>query len=142
MAEQQLVVQEDDDQPVFWMSFCPELGIYHHHREVDGEDPADAKFTREELVDMVEALMRASKAAEARQLADLCAWARLFAHKIVVFYVSGTFKIFNPIPSDDEEKAESEDMKQFFAEWKQQHPTSDTVPTVAAYKSVKPVFGG
>jgi hypothetical protein len=139
---EQVLSSDDDDQPVIWMSFCPDLGIYHCHREVEGEDPADSKFTREELVDMVEALMRSGKAAEAQQLALMCAWARLFAHKIVVFYVSGSFKIFNPVPPDDVEQAESEEMKKFFAEWQRQHPTNDSIPTVVAYKSKKPVLEG
>lgn len=135
---EQVQASEDSDQPVIWMSFCSDLGIYHCHREVEGEEPDDSKFTREELVDMVEALMRAGKSAEAQQLALICAWARLFAHKIVVFYVSGAFKIFNPVPPDVEEQAESEEMKQFFADWKRQHPMSDSIPTVVAYASKKP----
>ena len=79
---------------------------------------------------------------QAQQLALMCAWARLFAHKVVVFYVSGSFKIFNPIPPDAEEQAESEDMREFFATWQKEHPTSDSIPTVVAYKSKKPVLGG
>ena len=136
----QVLSPEDDEQPMIWLSFCPDLGIYHCHREVDGEEPADSKFVRDELVDMVEALMKAGKAAEAVQLADMCAWARLFAHKVVVFYLSGSFKIFNPVPPDVEEREEREDMKQFFAEWNRQHPTSDSIPTAVAYK--KPASGG
>ena len=139
MADQ-VLISEDDDQPVIWMSFCPDLGIYHCHREADGEEPVDSKFTRVELIDMVEALMKAGKASEAKQLADLCAWARLFAHKVVVFYVSGSFKIFSPVPPDEGEREESEDMKKFFAEWQRQHPTSESIPTVVAYK--KPASGG
>lgn len=93
---------DDEGRPVIWMSFCPDLGIYHCHREVDGEEPSDVKLTREELLDVVEGLMGAAagggaaQVAQAKQLADLCAWARLFSHKVVCFYASGVFKISTP----------------------------------------------
>jgi hypothetical protein len=124
------------------MSFCPDLGLYHYHREIDGEDPADSKLTRDELTDIVEALMKAGKAAEAQQLAFTSAWARLFAHKVVVFYVSGTFRVFNPTPPDALEQEESEDMKKFFSEWQKAHPTGDSIPTVVSYKSKRPLTEG
>lgn len=142
MVEQILSPVDGDDQPIIWMSFCPDLGLYHYHREADGEEPADSKLTREDLVDIVEGLMRAGKAAEAHQLAFTSAWARLFAHKVVVFYASGTFRVFNPVPPDVAEQEESADMKQFFAEWQREHPTNDSIPTVVGYKSKRSTSEG
>ena len=121
-------------EPTIWISFCNELGIYHCHREAEGEESSDEKFTRDELLDIVEALMKSGQLATAQQLAGMCAWARLFAHKIVVFYTSGRFRIFNPAPPPPEEQKDTTEMKKFLAEWNEKHPTSDSVPTVVSYK--------
>jgi hypothetical protein len=125
---------DDEGRPVIWMSFCPDLGIYHCHREEEGEEPSDTKLTREEVLDIVEGLMKVSQVSQAKQLAELCAWARLFAHNIVCFYGSGTFKIFKPVPPGSSEVEESEDMKKFFAEWNRAHPTKESVPVVVPFK--------
>ena len=50
-----------DDKPVIWVSFCPDLGIYHLHREVDNEDPSDEKLTRDELEIMVDGMVKAGQ---------------------------------------------------------------------------------
>jgi len=126
---------DEEGVPTIWISFCNELGIYHCHREAEGEESSDEKFTRNELLDIVEGLMKAGQLATAQQLAGMCAWARLFAHKNVVFYTSGSFKIFNPVPPQPEEQEDTEEMKKFLAEWNAKHPTSDTIPTVVAYRS-------
>jgi hypothetical protein len=131
------VSQPGDDEwvPTIWISFCNELGIYHCHREAEGEESSDEKFTRNELLDIVEGLMKSGQLATAQQLAGMCAWARLFAHKIVVFYTSGRFRIFNPESPPPEEQEDTEKMKKFQEEWNAKHPTSDTIPTVVAYRS-------
>lgn len=126
---------DEEGVPTIWISFCNELGIYDCHREAEGEKSSDEKFTRDDLLDIVEGLMKAGQLATAQQLAGMCAWARLFAHKIVVFYTSGSFKIFNPVPPPPEEQEDTEEMKKFLAEWNAKHPTSDTIPTVVAYRS-------
>ena len=123
-AENSQAIQEDDGKPTIWVSFCPDLGIYHIHREVDGEDPSDNKFTREDLADILNGMIKSAQVVEAQQLATLCAWGRLFGHKVVVFYTT---------PPDEVEKEESADMRQFFEEWKKAHPTDESVPTVVAY---------
>ena len=131
--EDDQVSTESDGKPTLWVSFCPDLGLYHVHREVDDEDPSDNKFTRDELLDLVDGMLKSGQVVEAQQLAHLCAWARLFSHKVVIFYTSGSFRVFNPVTLPPEEAEESEDMKQFFAKWKEEHPTSDSIPTVVGY---------
>ena len=131
----QPVASDDSDLPSVWISFCPDLGIYHYHREVDGEDVMDQKFTREELLLLVEGMMKVGQVEQIQELVQVCAWARLFAHKIVVFYLSGAFRIFNPIPPETPEQEDSQAMKAFFDEWKKSHPTDDTIPVVAPFKS-------
>ena len=126
-------VQDDDGKPAIWVSFCPDLGIYHIHREVDDEDTTDSKFTRDDLVDIVEGMISSAQVTEATQLTTLCAWGRLFAHKIVVFYTSGMFRVFNPVQPDVFEKDESGEMREFFDAWKKAHPTEESIPTVVAY---------
>ena len=125
---------DEEGEPTIWISFCNDLGIYHCHREAEGEEASDEKFTRDELLDLVEGLMKAGQLATAQQLAGMCAWARLFAHKIVVFYTSGTFRIFNPVHPPPEEQEDTLEMKKFLVKWNAEHPTSDTIPTVVAYK--------
>jgi len=134
----QVASSDDTDLPSVWISFCPDLGIYHYHREVEDEDVGDQKFTREELLLMVEGMMKAGKVEQIQELVQICAWARLFAHKIVVFYLSGAFRIFNPIPPETLEQEDSQAMKAFFDEWKKAHPTDDTIPVVAPFKSQSP----
>lgn len=130
-------VDEQAGQPVVWISFCPDLGLYHYHNESDpNEDPLDTKFTREQLEDVVAGLMQSQRVKDAQDLAVMCAWGRLFAHKIVVFYTSGLFRVFNPRPVPDFERDESVEMKNFFDEWKRKYPTTESVPVVAAYPSV------
>ena len=125
-----------EGKPTMWVSFCPDLGLYHLHREVDGEDPSDVKFTRVELVDMVEGLMRSAQALEAQQLAMYCAWARLFAHKVVMFTTAGEFRIYNPAPPlDESENEESADMKKFFADWRAAHPDDSALPVVPEHRT-------
>lgn len=131
--EDDQVSTESDGKPTLWVSFCPDLGLYHVHREVDDEDPSDNKFTRDELLDLVDGMLKSGQVVEAPQLATLCAWARLFAHKEVIFYTSGSFRVFNPVAPPPEEAEESEDMRQFFAKWKEEHPTTDSIPTVVGY---------
>jgi hypothetical protein len=127
------LAEDDVGKPTIWVSFCPDLGLYHVHREVEGEDPTDSKFTRADLRDIVDGMIESAQVVEAQQLATLCAWGRLFGHKVVVFYTSGIFRVFNPEPPDDLEEEESEDMRAFHVEWKKAHPTDDSVPTVEAY---------
>lgn len=124
----------DEGEPTIWISFCPELGLYHCHRESEGEESSDQKFTRDDLLDLVEGLMKAGELPTAEQMAGMCAWARLFAHKIVVFYTSGIFRIFNPVVPPPEEQVDTEEMKKFLAQWNAEHPTNDTIPTVVAYR--------
>lgn len=133
MSDVESPVQDDDGLPVIWASFCPDLGLYYIHREAEGEDPRDSKFTRSDLVDIIEGMIKTAQVADAQQLATLCAWARLFTHKVVVFYTSGTFRVFNPTPPDELEAEESADMKSFFDEWKKAHPTTDSIPTVVSH---------
>ena len=136
--ESQTSVIEDVGQPVTGVSFCPDLGIYHMHHEASGnDDPKDIKLTRSELHDLVDGLLKSGKALQAQQLAVMCAWARLFAHKVVVFYDTGVFRIFNPVPPDEKEAEESADMKQFFAAWEKEHPGGKGIPTVASCQSTR-----
>jgi len=125
---------EEEGEPTIWISFCNDLGIYHCHREAEGEEASDQKFTRDELLDLVEGLMKSGQMGTAQHLAGMCAWARLFAHKIVVFYTSGLFRIFNPVAPPPEEQEDTEEMKKFLVKWTAEHPTSDSIPTVVAYK--------
>jgi len=127
-----------EDVPVVWISFCPDLGIYHYHREAEGEETIDQKFTREELLTLVEGLMKAGEVEQIQQIIQPCAWARLFAHKVVVFYLSGTFRIFNPIPPETPEQEDSAAMKEFFEEWRRANPTDANIPVVAPFKSSLP----
>lgn len=128
---------EEEGEPTIWISFCNDLGIYHCHREAEGEESSDEKFTREELLDLVEGLMKSGQMSTAQQLAGMCAWARLFSHKIVVFYTSGLFRIFNPVAPPPEEQEDTEEMKKFLSKWMAEHPTSDSIPTVVAYKKTE-----
>lgn len=115
----------------------PNLGIYHVHQE-DGEaDPLDVKLTRDELHDFVDGLLKAGKAEQANQFAVMCAWARLFGHKVVVFYDTAAFRIFNPVPPEQPELEESAEMRTFFAEWEKAHPGGEKVPTVVSYRNTK-----
>jgi hypothetical protein len=128
---------ETEGTPTIWISFCNDLGIYHCHREAEGEESSDQKFTRDELLDIVEGLMKSGEMAAAQQLAGMCAWARLFAHKVVVFYTSGEFRIFNPVMPPPEEQEDTEEMKKFLDKWNAEHPTNDSIQTVVSYKSSK-----
>ena len=125
---------EDVGKPTMWVSFCPDFGLYHVHREADSEDPEDVKLTREELEALIDGLIKIGKIAQAQEFATISAWARLFAHKVVLFYTSGTFRIFAPKQPDEAEKAEREDMKQFFAEWQAGHPEGTDLPIVEPYR--------
>jgi hypothetical protein len=132
----QLKSEEDPGRPVVWVSFCPDLGIYHYHNETEEDgDPLDLKFTRDELIDVVAGMMQSKQVTESQQLTVMCAWARLFAHKVVVFYQSGLFRVHNPEAQPPEEKEESDDMKEFFAKWQTEHASPTSIPTVAAYPS-------
>lgn len=130
-------VIEDDGPAIFWVSFCGDLGIYHLHREVDGEEPQDTKLTRDELQSLVEGMIASGKATEAVQITTMCGWARLFGHKVVVFHATGAFKIYNPVPPPDYEVEDNADMKAYQEIWKKEHLMSDSVPVVAAYPSQK-----
>jgi hypothetical protein len=130
-------VPEDDGPPVFWVSFCSELGIYHLHREAEGEAPQDSKLTRDELQSLVEGMIATGKAAELEQITSMCAWARLFAHKIVVFHATGAFKIYNPVPPPAYELEDTLDMKSYQEIWKKEHLMSDSTPVAPVYPSAK-----
>ena len=125
---------EDVGSPTVWVSFCPDLGLYHLHREVDNEDPEDVKLTREELVSLVDGLIKVGNIAQAQEIATTCAWARLFAHKVVLFYTSGIFRIFSPKQPDENEKEEREDMKKFHEQWSADHPEGVELPVVEPYR--------
>ena len=138
--EENVPVSEDIGKPVVGVSFCPDLGIYHLHQDVGDDDPEDVKLTRVELHDLVDGLLKSGKVDTAQQLAVQCAWARLFGHRIVVFYDTGMFRIFNPVPPDEHEAEESEDMKAFFAAWEKEHPDGRGVPVMEPYR--KTTLGG
>jgi hypothetical protein len=125
---------EDIGQPTLWVSHCPDYGLYHIHREVEGDDPDDVKLTREELAALVDGLIKVGKIAQAQEMALTCAWARLFAHKVVLFYTSGTFRIFDPPRPTDDEKEEREEMKGFQAQWQAEHPEGTILPVVEPYR--------
>jgi hypothetical protein len=127
----------DDGPPIFWVSFCSDLGLYHLHREAEDQEPQDSKLTRDELHCLVEGMMGSGQAVEAQQLTTMCGWARLFAHKIVVFHVSGTFKIYNSAPPPAYEVEDTEDMKAYQEIWKKERLMSGEAPVVAAYPSQK-----
>ena len=128
------VAQDPNDVPVIWVSFCPDLGIYHLHSEVGDGDPTDDKITRDELEIMVEGLVKAGQVQQIQQLVEMCAWARLFAHKVFVFYTSGYFRVFNPIPPEEAEVVDNEFMKEFFATWQKEHPEGSNIPTVMPFR--------
>jgi len=136
MAENTTPEQQDpNDKPVIWISFCPDLGIYHLHREGEGEDEiSDEKLTRDELESLVDGLVKSGQVAQIQQIVDLCAWARLFAHKIFVLYTSGTFCVFNPTPPEKTEQEDSEFMREFFAQWQKDHPEASKIPTVIPFR--------
>ena len=135
MTENTTPEQRDPSEiPVIWISFCPDLGIYHMHRE-EGDEVADQKFTREELEIMVDGMVKAGEVVAIQQLVELCAWARLFAHKWYVLYVAGNFRIFNAVPPEKVEQEDGEFMKQFFADWKKDHPEGTQLPTVAPFRT-------
>lgn len=127
--------QDQNDKPVIWVSFCPDLGLYHLHREGEGEEEiSDNKLTRDELEILVEGLVKAGQVAEIQQITELCAWARLFAHKIFVLYTSGSFRVFNPIPPEEPEREDSEFMKKFFEDWMRANPDEAKIPTVMPFR--------
>jgi hypothetical protein len=126
--------QDPKDMPVIWVSFCPDLGLYHLHREVDNEEPSDEKLTRDELEALVDGMVKAGQVQQIQQLIELCAWARLFAHKFFVLYTSGSFRVFNPTPPEKPEQEDSEFMKEFFASWKKDHPDESQLPTVVPFR--------
>jgi len=128
------ITVDPNDKPVIWVSFCPDLGIYHLHREVDDEDPSDEKLTRDELEIMVDGMVKAGQVQAIQQLVELCAWARLFAHKVFVLYTSGTFRLFNPIPPDAPEVEDRVFMKEFFETWKKDHPDESQIPVVMPFR--------
>jgi hypothetical protein len=133
-----ILSDNDEGPPIFWVSFCGELGIYHLHREVEGYDPQDSKLTRDELHCLVDGMLASGQAAEAQQITTMCAWARLFEHQIVVFHTSGSFKIYKPVPPPAYEVEDSEDMKKYQEVWKKDHLMANTVPpVVTAYPSQK-----
>jgi hypothetical protein len=136
MAENLSPEQQDpSEKPVVWISFCPDLGLYHLHREGDGEDEiSDEKLTRDELESLVDGLVKSGQVAQIQQLVELCAWARLFAHKVFVLYTTGTFRVFNPIPPEKAEQEDSEFMRDFFAEWQKEHPDASKIPTVMPFR--------
>jgi len=127
--------QDSNDKPVIWISFCPDLGLYHLHREGEGdEEISDEKLTRDELEILVDGLVKAGQVAQIQQLVELCAWARLFAHKVFVLYSSGSFRVFNPIPPEKPEQEDSEFMKKFFEDWRREHPDDSQIPTVMPFR--------
>jgi hypothetical protein len=134
MTENIAPSSEDVGQPTVWASFCPDLGLYHLHRETDGEDPEDVKLTREELERLVDGLIKVGSLTQAQEIATTCAWARLFGHRIVLFYTSGIFRIFSPKQPDAEEKEEREDMRKFHEQWSAEHPEGVELPTVEPYR--------
>ena len=125
--------QASSDTPVIWISFCPDLGLYHMHREQEDE-VADQKFTRDELEAMVDGMVKSGQVVAIQQLIELCAWARLFAHKWFVLYSSGDFRVFNAIPPEKVEQEDSEFMKKFFEDWQRDHSEGVQIPTVAPFR--------
>jgi len=80
------------------ISYCPDLGLYHHVRP-DGESYFTARDVRLEI----DKYLAEGRVKEAEFLAGLTAWARDFPHKVTTFYADRSFEVreFKLAPEDD-----------------------------------------
>jgi hypothetical protein len=128
--------------PVVWTSFCPELGMYYYRNEQDmSVDPIVWKFTHDELLAHVEGLFQAGKSELSKELVVVCAWARSFAHLVVVLYTDGTFEARKPPPLPAEVVEDTAEMAEYVAKWKEQHPDSSSVSEAPGYGRPDPSTG-
>jgi len=120
--------------PVIWTMFCPELGMYYYRNEQDMSlDPVVMKFTHDELLSHIEGLFQAGKPELGKELVVICAWARSFAHLMVVFFTDGTFQAHQPPPLPDSVYEDVEGMREFVEIWKKQNPDLAKVPVAPAF---------
>jgi hypothetical protein len=125
----------EEPRPIIWAMFCPDLGIYYLRNEQDMSiDPIVMKFTHQELLAHVEGLFQAGKSEYGKELCVMCAWARSFAHLMVVFFTDGTFRAHRPPPLPDEVYQDVEEMREYVEKWKKEHPD-------LAQVTVAPAFG-
>ena len=123
MADETQVTTAEPAKPVLWTMFCPDLGMYYYRNEPDASiDPVVLKFTHAELLIHIEGLFKAGKPDLGKELVIICAWARSFAHLMVVFFSDGTFQARKPPPLPDSVYEDVEEMREFVENWKKQHP--------------------
>jgi hypothetical protein len=121
--------------PVVWTSFCPEMGLYYYRNELDeSSDPIVEKFTHDELLLHVEGLCRAGKPELGQEIVVVCAWARAFAHMVVVLFTDGTFEARKPAPLPVEVMEDVQAMSSYVEQWKKSHADPSTVETAPAYR--------
>jgi hypothetical protein len=126
--------ETEERRPVIWTMFCPELGIYYYRNEQDlSIDPVVMKFTHDELLIHVEGLFQAGKQELAKELVIICAWARSFAHMMVVFFTDGTFQTHRPPPLPDEVYQDIAEMKAYVEDWKRKNPDLTKVEVAPAF---------
>jgi len=131
MAEDSKV---EERRPVIWAMFCPDLGIYYYRNEQDMSiDPVVMKFTHDELLIHIEGLFQAGKSELGKELVIICAWARAFAHLMVVFFSDGTFQAHRPPPLPKEVYEDVEEMRDYVEQWKKLHPDTSKVEVAPAF---------
>lgn len=139
MTDKPVIDSKNDGfgKPMIWLSYCPDLGIYHVHAESsDTEEPSDSKYDREEMVSAVEALQRAGEAQQAELMARLAADARLYPHKVIVFFDTGRSRICNPWPPHEEEIEERREHCEAQVKWQAEHPDGAGLVVAPTYPSL------
>ena len=78
---------EEQGKIIFSVSFCPHLGVYHYKPSLGNE----IFFDWRDLERGIEEYESKGDPRQAKFVADLTSWARLFPHKIVTFFEGGKF---------------------------------------------------
>lgn len=126
--------QKPERRPVVWVSFCPELGMYYYRNEQDESvDPLVWKFTHDELLAHIEGLCEAGKSSLGKEIVAVCAWARAFAHLVVVLFTDGTFEARKSAPLPNEVVEDVKAMSQYVEQWKKSHPDMAKVEQAPEY---------
>jgi hypothetical protein len=134
MVDETQTSEGETKRPVIWTMFCPDLGIYYYRNEQDTSmDPVVLKFTHDELLVHVEGLFEVGKPELAKELVVICAWARSFAHLMVVFFTDGTFQAHKPPPLPDSVYEDVAGMREFVEEWLRKNPDMSKVPVAPAF---------
>jgi hypothetical protein len=120
--------------PVVWIFFCPEFGMYYYRNEQDlNVDPIVWKFTHDELLVHVEGLIKAGKPDAPKEIILIAAWARAFAHMVVVLFTDGTFEARKPAPLPAEVQEDVSEMQAYVEKWKEEHKDKGKVEVAPAF---------